>query len=68
VLYLTFNIAQAAPHHGGNGFHNFLERLQSKLAEIKNNIKHNIHHGGHGIGHNIGYGGHGGGGGGGACR
>lgn len=57
VLCLAFNVAQAAPHHGGHGLQNLFDRIHSKLVEIKNNIRDNLGHIGHG-----------GGGGGGVCR
>lgn len=51
VLCLTFNVAQAAPHHGGSNFlQGIFDRIASKLSEIKNNVGHNLSHGGSGGG------------------
>jgi hypothetical protein len=44
MLCLAFNVAQAAPQHGGNPVQSLIQWLHSKLSDLKGNIRDNIQH------------------------
>jgi hypothetical protein len=56
-LSLAFNVAHAAPVHGGNPILNLIQKIQSKISDLKSNVHDNIRSVGHSAG-----------GGGGVCR